>query len=62
MLKIKEIWITSKYRKEIYQARRTAPTRKYCRRKYNWSNETFDSVHWVSVKAVRKKLTPTKFI
>ncbi len=60
MLRIKKRWITAKYKKELYDARRTKYMRIYCMEKYGWDDETFDSIHWESVSSVRSKMTGTQ--
>ena len=60
MLRIKQTWITSKYKTEIYKARRTGPMRIYCAEKYGWTEEVFDMVSWDTVGRVQRKLTHTK--
>jgi len=60
MLHINGVWITSKYKNEIYKARRTKEMRRYCKDKYKWTDEVFDSVHWESIRTVRAKSKQTK--
>jgi hypothetical protein len=45
MLRIGKTWITSKYKKEIYRARRTKQMEIYCKEKYGWTQEVFDLVN-----------------
>ena len=44
MLRIKQIWITSKYKEEIYKAQRTGPMRIYCAERHGWTDAVFDIV------------------
>ena len=57
MLRIGKTWITSRYKSEIYKAHRSGPMRVYCKEKYKWSDEVFDSIYWESVRSTRKKMT-----
>ena len=59
MLKIRNRWVMSCYADELYKVRRSGPMREYCKQKYNWTDEVFDSIHWASVGNVRRKLPPT---
>ena len=59
MLKIQNRWTTSRYLGELYKACRSGPMREYCKQKYNWTDEVFDSIHWASVGNVRRKLSTT---
>ena len=61
MLKIGDTWITSKYKRAIYKARRLGPIREYCVQRYEWNEGQFDTVDWESIGRVRKKLTVNKF-
>ena len=63
VFKIGRRWINSKYKEEIYKASRTPPVRAYYKekfKKYKWDDTIFDSVHWTSVGAVRRKYGQTK--
>ena len=60
MLRINGTWITSRYKKEIYRARRAGPIKTFSMEKYKWTSEVYDSIYWTSVGAVRAKLTHTK--
>ena len=57
MLRIGKTWITSRLKSEIYKAHRSGPMREYCKEKYKWTDEVFDSVYWESVRSTRKKMT-----
>ena len=59
MLKIRNKGITSRYADELYKARQTGPMQEYCKQKYNWIDEIFDSIHCESVGSVRWKFSPT---
>jgi len=60
VLKIgKTCWIMSKYKQELYRARRTQGDVKYHYKRYNWENGVYDMVHWESVGLVRRRLTYT---
>ena len=52
MLRIKQTWITLKYKTEIYKARVTGMMQIYCAERYGWSNEVFDMVSWDMVGRV----------
>ena len=60
MLRIKQTWISSKYKAEIYKARRTGPMRIYCAKRHGWTDAVFDMVSWDTVGRVQLKLTHTK--
>ena len=54
LLKLGKTWITSRYKSAIRKARWDARTKEYCTSKYEWSEETFDSVYWKSIGQVRQ--------
>ena len=60
MLCIKQTWITSKYKAEIFKAWRNGPMRIHCAKRYGWTDEVFDMLSWDTVGRVRQKLTHTK--
>ena len=59
MLRIKQTWITSKHKAEIYKAQRTGPMRIYRAEKHGWTDAVFDMVSWDTMGLVRWKLTHT---
>ena len=62
LLKLGKTWITSKYKSAIRKACWDARTKEYCTSKYEWSEETLDSVYWKSIGQVRRQMTKTKFM
>ena len=60
MLRIGRMWITSKYKAHLYEARRTPLVRKYMKEKYKWDDETFDSIDWPAIGRCRRKQTALK--
>ena len=44
-LEIKNRYITSWYSDELYKARRAGLMREYCKYKYKWTDDVFDSIH-----------------
>ena len=35
-------------------------TKQYCMEKYEWDNDTFESISWKTIGTVRRRLTRTK--
>ena len=60
MLRIKQTWITLRYKAEIYKAQRTGTMRIYCAKRHGWTDAVFDMVSWDMVGRVQWKLTHTK--
>ena len=58
MLRIGDTWTTSKYKETLYAARQTGPI--LLHKKYEWTDELFDMVHWYSIKRVQANLTHIK--
>lgn len=36
--------------------------KEYCKEKYKWTDEVFDSIHWKSIKSVRARVGQTRFM
>ena len=51
----------SKITEEIREAQREGPIGKYFEKKYNWTEENFDSVNWDAIGRVRKKYKKSKY-
>jgi ribonuclease HI len=60
MLKIGKTWITSHYKKAIYDAHRTPAMTAYMINKYSWTTDTIKTVNWASINSVRRTLSDTK--
>ena len=56
MLKIGKRWITSNFKRHLYDARRTPPVRIYLKEKYDWTDNIFDSIDWAAIGRCRRKL------
>ncbi|KAL7552654.1 hypothetical protein ACHAWF_015884 [Thalassiosira exigua] len=57
MLKIAGRWVTSKYRKHIYNAYRRGPMVAYMKGQYGWTDGEISSIHWDSIGRVRTKMS-----
>lgn len=62
LLRIGTTWVTSKAHQHILQACWSPSIITYCRDKYNWSDTTFQSISWRSIRAARRKCTPTQMV
>ena len=60
LLRIGDEWVTSRYKKTIYRARRTDPMCVYCNARYKWQNGEFDHVSWKLVGTARRGLPDVK--
>ena len=60
LLRIQDKWITSHQKRHVLKAHWISAIRDYCCRKYNWTQEIFDSVSWSSIQRVRNRLPPTQ--
>ena len=60
MLRIGKRWITSHYKRHLYDARCSGPIRSYMKEKYEWDDETFDSVDWATIGQMRRRQTHTQ--
>ncbi|KAL7544882.1 hypothetical protein ACHAWF_012866, partial [Thalassiosira exigua] len=56
MLKVAGRWVTSKYKKHIYNAYRRPQTVAYMQGQYGWTVGEINSIHWDSIGRVRTKM------
>ena len=54
MLKIKGKWISTKYKETIQRAHQREAMKKYCQKRYNWSDEIFASIDNKAIGRARK--------
>ena len=52
----------SKVTEEIRESQREGPIRKYFKKKYKWTEETFNTVNWEAIGRVRKKYKRCKYM
>ncbi|KAL7552549.1 hypothetical protein ACHAWF_016169 [Thalassiosira exigua] len=57
MLKIAGRWVTSRYRKHIYNAHRRGPMVAYMKGQYGWTDNDISSIHWDSIGRVRSRMS-----
>ncbi|KAL7551610.1 hypothetical protein ACHAWF_018082 [Thalassiosira exigua] len=57
MLKIAGRWVTSKYKKHIYNAHRRGPMVAYMKGQYGWTDAEIKAIHWDSIGRVRSKMS-----
>ena len=60
MLRIGDIWITSKLDSHVLRARWTPQVIDYCLNKYGWDHTTFNDIAWKTIGAARWRCTPTQ--
>ena len=59
-LRIGQTWITSHTRRNIHWEHTAYVLRAYCLEKYGWSDDTFNSIAWSTIKTVRARCTHTQ--
>lgn len=62
LLKLKDVWITSKQEAHIHTAHWEAALELYCRTKYGWATATFHDIDWHSIGLARGRCTATQLM